>query len=113
MVGARLNATSPPIPVVPARIPIPAACNELEAANAAANIRARFIGSLRFCFHLAHAHMGVEGNFARASRACRWPPGKSRLLTLARPQYEFAAQMARFTDAMRLGDLRERVLDDV
>src|SRR3954470_5831590 len=113
MVGARLNATSPPIPVVPARIPIPAACNELEAANAAANIRTRFIGSLRYCFHLAHAHMGVEGNCARASRRCRWPPRKSRLLRLARPQDELAAQMARFTDAMCLGHLGERVLNDV
>src|SRR3954470_18195137 len=38
---------------------------------------------------------------------------KSRLLTLARPQDELAAQMARFTDAMRLGHLGERVFNDV
>ena len=32
---------------------------------------------------------------------------------LARPQDELAAQMPRFTDAMRLGDLGERILNDV
>src|ERR671934_193331 len=62
--GAAFNPASAPIPVVPARTPIPAACNGPQAANAAANIRSRFIvpSLLLAALHLTYPERRSEGN---------------------------------------------------